>query len=56
MADEPTGNLDSKNAFAILDLLKEIHSKGKTIFLITHEMAIAKNASRIISMQDGKIV
>ncbi len=55
LADEPTGNLDSKTSIDILNLLKDIHSKGNTVILVTHEEDIAKNAHRIIRLLDGEI-
>jgi len=56
LADEPTGNLDTKTSIEIMNLLKDINKKGATIVLITHESDIAKFASRIIHLRDGKIV
>ncbi len=56
LADEPTGNLDTKRSEEIMELFKEINKKGSTMVLITHEEYIAKYASRIIHIQDGKIV
>jgi len=56
LADEPTGNLDTKKSAEVMDLFKEINKKGSTIVLITHEEYIAKYATRIIHIQDGKIV
>ena len=55
LADEPTGNLDSKTSIDILNLLKDIHSKGNTVIIVTHEEDIAKNAHRIIRLLDGEI-
>ena len=55
-ADEPTGNLDSKSGQDIMGVLKSLHEQGKTIIMVTHEPEIAKYASRIITMRDGKIV
>ncbi len=55
LADEPTGNLDSKTTEEILDLLDELHAQGKTIVMVTHEKEVADRASRIICMRDGKI-
>jgi putative ABC transport system ATP-binding protein len=55
LADEPTGNLDTKTSVEIMNLLKDINKKGATIVLITHEEDIAKYASRIIHLRDGKI-
>jgi macrolide transport system ATP-binding/permease protein len=54
-ADEPTGNLDSKNGAEIVNLLKELHRSGKTVILITHDLNMAKNAHRIITIRDGMI-
>ena len=56
LADEPTGNLDSKNSKEIMDILKRINQKGATIILITHEEEIAKYAHRIIRLKDGQII
>ena len=55
MADEPTGNLDSKTGKIILEIFKKLNSKGKTIILITHDSEVAKIAHRIILLKDGKI-
>ncbi|MBT3303433.1 MAG: ABC transporter ATP-binding protein [Bacteroidetes bacterium] len=55
LADEPTGNLDSKTSFEILDLFERIHEKGNTIILVTHEKDIAERAHRIISLMDGEV-
>lgn len=55
LADEPTGNLDSKTSNEIMHLLEEIHRQGNTIILVTHEEEIAKHAHRIIRLRDGKI-
>lgn len=56
LADEPTGNLDSKSGNDIISILKKLNKEGKTIVLITHDDAIAKNANRIIKIQDGHII
>lgn len=56
LADEPTGNLDSKTTEEILLLLDELNRDGKTIVLVTHEDEVAQRASRIVRMKDGKIV
>jgi putative ABC transport system ATP-binding protein len=55
LADEPTGNLDSKTSVEIMGLLEEIHKKGNTIIVVTHEEEIAKKAHRIIRLKDGLI-
>ncbi len=55
LADEPTGNLDSKTGEEIMGLFKNLHSQGNTIILVTHEHDIAQNAHRIIHIRDGKI-
>lgn len=55
LADEPTGNLDSKTSMEIMALFHEIHIKGNTIILVTHEERIARNAQRIIRLKDGNI-
>jgi len=56
LADEPTGNLDSKNAQQVLQLLKDLHLSGKTICMVTHDLESAHFASRTINMLDGAIV
>lgn len=55
MADEPTGNLDSKSGQEIMNLLHDLNKQGNTIVLVTHEIDIAKGAKRIIEIMDGKI-
>lgn len=55
LADEPTGNLDSKTSVDIMKLFGDIHSKGNTIILVTHEESIARYAHRIIRLLDGEI-
>lgn len=55
LADEPTGNLDSKTSVEIMGLLELIHEQGNTIIVVTHEEDIAQHAHRIIRMMDGKI-
>ena len=55
LADEPTGNLDTKTSIEIMGLLETIHQKGNTIILVTHEEDIAKHAHRIVRMRDGEI-
>ena len=56
MADEPTGNLDTKSSVEIMAMFKELYKQGKTIILVTHEPDIAENTKRIITVRDGKIV
>jgi putative ABC transport system ATP-binding protein len=56
LADEPTGNLDSKSGIEIMNLLQQLHEKGNTIVLITHDNNIAQNSKRIVRIQDGEIV
>ncbi len=55
LADEPTGNLDSKTALDIMGLLDDIHRNGNTVILVTHEEDIAKHAARIIRLFDGEV-
>lgn len=55
LADEPTGNLDSKTSVDIMALFRDIHSKGNSIILVTHEESIARHAHRIIRLLDGQI-
>ena len=55
LADEPTGALDSKTGAELMAMLKELHSEGNTIVLITHDSDIARQAKRIVRIQDGKI-
>ncbi|MTI47062.1 ABC transporter ATP-binding protein [Sporosalibacterium faouarense] len=56
LADEPTGALDTKSGDEIMNMIKELHSSGKTIVLITHELYIAEQSKRIITLRDGKIL
>ena len=55
LADEPTGNLDSKTGEEIMNLFENLHGQGNTIILVTHEMDIARHAHRVIFIRDGKI-
>lgn len=56
LADEPTGALDSNSGEMVLDIIKELHEKGHTIILVTHDQKIANHADRIIEIKDGKII
>ncbi|HHV82980.1 MAG TPA: ABC transporter ATP-binding protein [Tepidanaerobacter syntrophicus] len=56
LADEPTGNLDTKSGTEIMQILKELNKSGKTVILITHDINIAKQAQRNVHIQDGKII
>jgi putative ABC transport system ATP-binding protein len=55
-ADEPTGNLDSEMAAAVMDLLCELHAEGLTLVLVTHDPSVAARADRLITVRDGRIV
>jgi len=56
LADEPTGNLDSKNGEAVMELLQELHSEGATICMVTHDPRFARHAQREVHLFDGKVV
>lgn len=56
LADEPTGNLDSKTSVEIMQLLTELHQSGQTIVMVTHEEDIAEYAQRVVRMKDGRIL
>ncbi len=56
LADEPTGNLDSKNAQIIMDILKKLNRQGLTIILVTHNTELARSAKRMIHLKDGRIL
>jgi len=55
MADEPTGNLDSKSGKEIIELFHQLHREGRTIILVTHDLELAKQAERLIIIKDGKV-
>jgi putative ABC transport system ATP-binding protein len=55
LADEPTGNLDTKTSHEIMDLLEQIHENGNTVIIVTHEEDIAKRAKRIVRLRDGVV-
>jgi macrolide transport system ATP-binding/permease protein len=55
LADEPTGNLDSKTSAEILALIAEIHADGETVLLVTHDAEVARHAERVVRMHDGRI-
>ena len=55
LADEPTGNLDSKTGLEIMQIFNDLHSKGRTIIMVTHDQALAENCDRIIRLKDGGI-
>src|SRR5206468_9214713 len=55
LADEPTGNLDSKTSYEIMDIFGKIHAAGNTVILVTHEEDIARFARRIVRLRDGVI-
>ena len=56
LADEPTGNLDSKNGDAVMELLRELHREGSTICMVTHDPRFARHADRSVRLFDGRIV
>lgn len=56
LADEPTGNLDTNTSVEIMDLFDEIHSRGNTVIIVTHEEDIAQHAQRIVRLRDGRII
>lgn len=55
LADEPTGNLDSRSTVEIMDILKELHKSGRTVIIITHDDDIARQVNRVIRIMDGKV-
>ncbi len=56
LADEPTGALDSKSGIEIMQMMHDLHDEGNTIIIITHDLSIAKQAERIVTIRDGRIV
>ena len=56
MADEPTGNLDTKSSYEIMDIFKAMNESGKTVVMVTHEPDIAEQTKRILVMRDGKLI
>jgi len=56
LADEPTGNLDSRSGAQVLDLLAELHAGGRTLVVVTHDPGVARRADRVVVMRDGRIV
>ncbi|MBN2316238.1 MAG: ATP-binding cassette domain-containing protein, partial [Sedimentisphaerales bacterium] len=56
LADEPTGNLDSKTSEDVLKLFDQLHREGQTIILVTHEDLVGRHAERILQMRDGQII
>ena len=55
LADEPTGNLDSRTSEEIMEVFRELHSQGNTIVLITHDNDVARQAERIVHIRHGKL-
>ena len=55
LADEPTGNLDTKTSYEIMDLFEALYAKGNTIIMVTHEEDIARYAHRIVRLRDGLV-
>lgn len=56
LADEPTGNLDSKSGTAVINLFEQLTTEGKTVIMVTHDLHIAERAKRIINIRDGEII
>ena len=56
MADEPTGNLDTKSTFEIMKIFQDLNDEGVTIIMVTHEPDVAKYTKRIVMVKDGSIV
>ena len=55
LADEPTGNLDSRSAADVMELIGEVHGGGQTVVLVTHDPEVAAHASRQVRLRDGKV-
>ena len=55
-ADEPTGNLDQENSRVVMELLEKLNRKGMTVVMVTHDTAVAEYGTRVIHVEDGKIV
>jgi putative ABC transport system ATP-binding protein len=55
LADEPTGNLDSKSGAAVMDLVRGLHAEGRTIIIITHDRELAESLPRRVTMRDGRV-
>jgi putative ABC transport system ATP-binding protein len=55
LADEPTGNLDSSSGAEILKLFEDLHNRGKTIIMVTHDPGIAQRTTRVIRLRDGQV-
>ena len=55
LADEPTGQLDTKTALEIMDIFRQLHAEGKTIIMVTHDPEMAAKASRVVRIRDGLI-
>jgi putative ABC transport system ATP-binding protein len=56
LADEPTGNLDSKSGSEVLELLERLWKQGKTIIMVTHDLKLAGHAKRIVQLKDGQVI
>ena len=56
LADEPTGNLDTRTGNEILELFDQLHNEGQTIVMVTHETHVASHAERVLNMRDGQII
>jgi len=56
LADEPTGNLDTRSSYEIMDILHDLHGRGRTIVMVTHEPDIAAHTQRTICVRDGQVV